>query len=259
VFIFQPAEEGKAGAKAMIQDGLFDRWPVRGVFGLHNMPGLPEGAIAVSGGPVMAAADEIIVRITGRGGHAAAPDQGRDPILAGASFVQSCQQIVARNVAPWDTGVVSITVFQGGDTFNVTPEQAQLDGTVRFFRPETGAMIRDRLDAIRKGIALAHDVDIELDYLPGYPPTVNDKAAAETAKAAAAAALGAGRALVQDPRMFAEDFSYMLQACPGAYGFIGNGTSRSLHSACYDFNDKILPNGAAWFVTLAETIPTSRP
>ncbi len=252
VLVFQPAEEGLAGARAMIDDGLFLRWPVGSVYALHNMPGLEAGAISVSPGPVMAAADEIFVTITGKGGHAAAPDIGRDPILAGSAAVMGLQQIVSRNVAPRDTAVISITCFHGGDTFNVTPDEAKLTGTVRFFEPAVGDLMKARIAQVLDGVALSNDVRIDMDYVDGYPPTINTTAEADFGRAVAARVLGEAKAPAQIPRMFAEDFSYMLQEKPGAYGFIGNGDSPSLHNSRYDFNDGILAAGAAWFAGLVE-------
>jgi hippurate hydrolase len=253
VFIFQPAEEGLAGAKAMIDDGLFERWPVEAVYGLHNLPGLPAGRIAVSPGPCMAAADKLDILVRGKGGHAAAPDLGRDPVLAGAAAIQALQQITSRNLPPTETAVVSVTCFHAGETFNVIPDDARLKGTVRYFTPEMGDLVRNRVVQILDGIALAHDVSISLDLQRGYPPTINSAAEADFARGVAARVLGAENAPPQPPRMFAEDFSFMLQEKPGAYGFIGNGGSPGLHNARYDFNDEILPMGAAYFRGLIET------
>ncbi|MCF8483423.1 MAG: amidohydrolase [Rhodospirillum sp.] len=251
-FIFQPAEEGLAGAKAMIDDGLFDRWPVEAIYGLHNLPGLPAGRIAVSPGPQLAAADKLLIEVRARGGHAAAPDLGRDPVLAGSAAVQALQQIVSRNLSPTETAVISVTCFNAGETFNVIPDNATLKGTVRYFTPETGDMVRNRISDVLEGVALAQDVRITLELQRGYPPTINSAAEADFARSVAAAVLGQENAPVQTPRMFAEDFSFMLQMRPGAYGFIGNGGSPGLHNARYDFNDEILPVGAAYFRGLVE-------
>jgi hippurate hydrolase len=232
VFIFQPAEEGLAGAKAMIDDGLFERWPVEAVYGLHNLPGLPAGRIAVSPGPCMAAADKLDILVRGKGGHAAAPDLGRDPVLAGAAAIQALQQITSRNLPPTDTAVVSVTCFHAGETFNVIPDDARLKGTVRYFTPEMGDLVRNRVVQILDGIALAHDVSISLDLQRGYPPTINSAAEADFARGVAARVLGAENAPPQPPR---------------------NGGSPGLHNARYDFNDEILPMGAAYFRGLIET------
>ncbi|ABC22613.1 M20 aminoacylase family protein [Rhodospirillum rubrum] len=253
VFIFQPAEEGLAGARAMIEDGLFERWPVEAVYGLHNLPGLPAGSISVSPGPQLAAADKLVIEITGRGAHAAAPELARDPVLAGAAAVQALQQIVSRNVSPAETAVVSVTCFNAGETFNVLPDGATLKGTVRYFSSETGDLVRNRIAQVLEGIALAHDVSITLDLQRGYPATVNSAPQADFARGVARALLGEDLAPPQEPRMIAEDFSLMLQVKPGAFGFIGNGQSPSLHNPRYEFNDAILPIGAAYFCALAET------
>ncbi|MCA1941863.1 MAG: M20 family metallopeptidase [Caenispirillum bisanense] len=260
VFLFQPAEEGRAGARAMIEDGVFDRWPVESVFGVHNLPGLPAGAIAVSAGPVMAAADRFTITVQGKGAHAAAPHLGRDPVVAGAALVQALQQLVSRVCPPHETLVVSVTEFHAGDTFNVIPDTARLGGTVRYFDKALGEETIAGIRRVMDGIAGAHGVTMSLDYQYGYPPTVNSQAEAEAARRVAAETLGADKALPQAPVMFAEDFSFFLQEKPGAYGFIGNGEGSAelgcvgLHNPRYDFNDEILTAGASFFARLAETL-----
>jgi hippurate hydrolase len=259
VFIFQPAEEGRAGAKAMIEDGLFDRYPVSAVYGVHNLPGLPAGAIAVSAGPVMAAADMFTITIQGKGAHAAAPHLGRDPVVAGSALVQAYQTLVSRQYPPHETLVISVTEFHAGDTFNVLPDTARLGGTVRYFNQEIGEQAIASMQRVADGIAAAYGVEISLDYKYGYPPTVNSHPEAEAARAVIAETFGADRAPVQSPVMFAEDFSFFLQAKPGAYGFIGNGEGSpqsgcvGLHNPRYDFNDEILTTGATFFARLAES------
>lgn len=257
VLVFQPAEEGQAGARAMIDDGLFDRFPMQAIYGLHNMPGLPAGTISISPGPVMAAADRFRVVLRGQGGHAAAPHQNRDPVVAAAALVQALQTIVSRNAPPEQTLVVSVTEIHGGDSFNVIPDSVRLAGTVRYFEAEVGQLARARMKAIIDGIAAAHAVVADYDYFFGYPPTVNWNEPVERARAAAATVLGPDKVMDQPPRMFAEDFSFYLQEIPGAYGFIGNGElgdlgCASLHNADYDFNDDILTAGASYFVALVE-------
>ena len=257
-FIFQPAEEGMAGAKAMIDDGLFDRFPMEAIYGVHNIPGIPAGAIALSPGPIMAAADRFTVTLRGQGGHAAAPHQGRDPIVAGAALVQSLQHVVSRNCPPDETLVVSVTEFHGGDAFNVIPDSVRLNGTIRYFQPEIGDLAKARLPKIVDGIAAAHGVEADFTYREGYPPTVNWEEPSAFARTVAQDVFGTDNVLVQAPMMFAEDFSFFLLGKPGCYGFIGNGDTGSLgctglHNPYYDFNDSILTAGASYFARLVET------
>lgn len=257
VLIFQPAEEGRAGAKAMIDDGLFDRFPVDAIYGVHNIPGIPAGAIALASGPVMAAADRFSITLRGQGGHAAAPHQGRDPIVAGAALVSALQSVVSRNCPPEETLVVSVTEFHGGDAFNVIPDSVRLNGTVRYFRPEIGDLAKARLPQVIQGIAAAHGVEADYVYQEGYPPTVNWEEPANFARQVAEEVCGSENVPVQQPLMFAEDFSFFLQEKPGCYGFIGNGDTGALgctglHNPYYDFNDGILPLGASFFARMAE-------
>lgn len=243
----------------MIEDGLFDRFPVSAVWGVHNMPGLPAGSFAVSPGPVMAAADRFTFTIQGKGAHAAAPHLGRDPVIAGAALVQALQSLVSRQCPPHETLVISVTEFHAGDTFNVLPDTARLGGTVRYFNVEIGEQAIASMKHMAEGISMAHDVEIHLNYEYGYPPTVNTTKEAKAARAIFANTFGADRVLDQDPVMFAEDFSFFLQERPGAYGFIGNGVGSpdlgciGLHNPRYDFNDDILTIGATFFARLAET------
>lgn len=263
VLIFQPAEEGQAGAKAMIDDGLLERFPIQAIYGVHNMPGIPAGSIALSDGPVMAAADRFTITLNGVGGHAAAPHLNRDPIIAGAALVTALQTLVSRNCAPEDTLVVSVTEFHGGDAFNVTPDSVRLNGTVRYFKPEVGTANRARLGQIIEGIAATFGVTAEWQYVAGYPPTVNWDAPTTFARDVAATVFGADNVIVQDPKMFSEDFSFFLEQVPGCYGFIGNGESgmpgcTGLHNPHYDFNDTILASGASFFARLVEAaLPAS--
>jgi amidohydrolase len=250
--IFQPAEEGGAGAKAMIEDGLFERFPCVRVFGLHNLPGVPVGAFALRPGPIMAATDEFVITIHGRGGHAAIPQQTLDPVLAAAALTQSLQQVVSRNADPLDNVVVSVTQIHAGQAHNVIPEEAVVSGTVRTLRAETRDMAEKRLAEIAAGIARAHGTRAECVYRRNYPVTVNDGAAARLCAAVAAEIVGAERVEVAaPPLMGGEDFSYMLQMKPGAFVFIGNGDSAGLHHPRFDFSDEAIPYGTSYWLRLA--------
>jgi amidohydrolase len=256
-FIFQPAEEGEAGGRKMIEDGLFDLFPVDRVFGMHNWPGLPAGHFAVRPGPMMASSDSWEMIVEGRGGHAAMPDTCTDPVVVSAQIVMALQTIVSRNLHPVDSGVVSVTQIHAGEAFNVIPGQVVLRGTARSFQPATRDLIERRMGEIAHGIAQAGDCSVRFHYDRRYPPTINN---AEQARFAAdVAALLVGEEHVDRdpvPTMGGEDFAFMLQEKPGAYLFIGNGPSdngRVLHSPHYDFNDDILSVGAAYWVKLIET------
>ncbi|MCC6304808.1 MAG: amidohydrolase [Rhodobacteraceae bacterium] len=252
-FIFQPAEEAEGGGRRMVEEGLFERWPVDAVFGLHNWPGLPLGAFAARPGPVMAAMDLFTITIEARGVHAALPHLGTDAIVAAGAMVSSLQSIVSRTVSALQSAVVSLTQIHGGNSLNALPGEVVLQGTVRTLSEETRAMVRRRLALIVEGVASAHEVRATLDFVPRYPVTVN--AAAPTARAAAAAAAlwGEGRVLRDyEPSMASEDFAFMLNAKAGCYAWLGSGTDTPLHSPDFDFNDAILPLGALWWVTLAQ-------
>jgi amidohydrolase len=252
--IFQPAEEGGAGAKAMIDDGLMTRWPIEEVYGMHNAPSLPIGAFAIRKGPFLAAADRFTINIEGRGGHAAQPHLGVDPIVAGAQIVVALQTIVARGADPLDSCVVSVTRFDAGTTFNVIPQSAQLLGTVRTLTDATRDFAQRRVTEIAKGVGAAMGASIDIQYVRGYPVTRNHPAQTEFATSIARKIAG-DAAVVADapPIMGAEDFSYMLEARPGAFIFVGNGDSAGLHHPGYDFNDNALPYGMSYWVQLAET------
>jgi amidohydrolase len=257
VFIFQPAEETDGGARVMIEQGLFERFPVDAVFGMHNWPGLAAGQFAVHSGPVMACADQFDIVIEGHGGHAAMPQQARDPLIAAAALVQAVQTVVSRSLDPLDPAVISVTrFFSGGDAYNVIPAKAHIGGTVRAFRAEVQDRIETALERLAAGIAAAHGVQAHLDYRRGYPPTVNS--ATEAALCAEVAGTVAGAANVRSdlaPSMGAEDFSYMLREKPGCYVWIGNGMAEGgcmLHNPRYDFNDAILPLGVAYWVELVK-------
>lgn len=251
-FVFQPAEEGGAGAKAMIEDGLFERFPATRVYGMHNLPGLPVGQFATRPGPIMAATDEFQITLNGRGGHAALPHLARDPVLAGAALVQSLQQIVARGTDPLDSLVLSVTQFHAGFVHNVIPDEATISGTVRSLRSATRDHAEARIREIAAGTAAAFAMEARVDYDRNYPVTVNEDEAARLCALVAGRIAGAGNASTTTaPLMAGEDFSYMLERRPGALIFIGNGPSAPLHNPAYDFDDRALAYGAAYWVALA--------
>lgn len=252
--IFQPAEEGGGGGNEMVKDGMMERFAIERVFGMHNLPGLPIGQFAIRPGPIMAATAEFVITVKGRGGHAAMPHMVVDPILAASQIVTALQSIASRNVHPLDSVVVSVTKFHAGDAFNVIPDKVELAGTVRTLKKEVNVDAESRMRAICAGVAAAHGATVEVDYDSNYPVTFNH--AEETAFASAVAGEIAGAANVDNditPTMGGEDFSYMLEARPGALIFIGNGDSAALHNTEYDFNDDAIPHGVSYWVRLAET------
>jgi hippurate hydrolase len=254
VVIFQPAEEGGAGGKAMIDDGLMERFGIDEVYGMHNLPGLDVGRFAIRSGPIMAATDEFDIRILGRGGHAAKPHDSVDPIVVGSLVVQALQSIVSRSVDPLESVVVSVTQFHAGRAYNVIPGSAELAGTVRTLTDAMRDHAEARLRAIASGIAAAHGAKVEVGYHRNYPVTKNH--ARETAFAARVAGEVVGARNVDTdvaPMMGGEDFSYMLEARPGAFIFVGNGDSAGLHNPDYDFNDDVIPIGSSYLVRLVET------
>jgi hippurate hydrolase len=255
-FIFQPAEENEGGGRAMVEDGLFARFPCDAVYGLHNWPGMPTGEFAVMPGPMMASFDIFEIVVTGRGSHAAMPHMGIDPIVAASALVQALQTIPSRTVSPVDAAVVSVTQFHAGDTWNVIPNEVTLRGTTRAFRTDVQDAIEAGIRRIAAGIDAAHGTASTLRYERRYPPTVNTPAEAERAARAMRALVGEPNVhTALPPTMGAEDFAFMLQARPGAYAWIGNGPGEGgcvLHNPRYDFNDAILPLGAAYWVTLVE-------
>ncbi|MBC8130815.1 MAG: amidohydrolase, partial [Rhizobiaceae bacterium] len=253
IVIFQPAEEGGAGAKAMIEDGLFERFGIDSVYGMHNIPGLPLGHFAIRPGPIMAATDEFVVTIEGRGGHAAIPQQSIDPILAGSALVQSLQQIASRNTDPLASLVVSVTQFHSGFAHNVIPESARVSGTVRSLTADMRDMAESRIRDIARGIADAHGASSTVVYNRNYPVTHNDPEAARFCASVAGDIVPDGNVDTDvAPLMGGEDFSYMLERRPGAFIFVGNGDSAGLHHPRYDFNDAAIPYGASYWVRLAE-------
>jgi hippurate hydrolase len=253
VVIFQPAEEGGAGAAAMIKDGLMDRFGIEQVYGMHNGPGIPIGAFAIRPGPIMAATDSIDIRIEGHGGHAARPHKCIDSVMAGVQLIAALQQIVSRNVDPLESAVISICEFHAGNARNVIPQTAELRGTVRTLTPEVRALVEKRVREIVAGVAQITGTKIDLVYQRGYPVTVNH--ASQTAFATQVAKEVAGDANVYDtqPMMGAEDFSYMLEARPGAFIFCGNGDSAGLHHPAYNFNDEAIVYGTSYWIKLVET------
>ena len=257
--IFQPGEEGYAGAKAMIEDGLFERFPAEQVFALHNWPGLPPGRIGITPGPAMAAADRIEITIDGKGGHGAHPHAAIDPVLVAGHVITAAQSIVSRNVNPIDTAVVSLCAMQAGHpgAMSVIPSHAKLVGTVRTFRPATQDHIERRLRELVGNIAAAFGAKAHVVYERVYPATINHDQQALFAADVAEALIGAEN-VVRDlpPSMGAEDFSFMLQAKPGAFARLGQGGAEGgcfLHNSTYDFNDAVIPLGAGYLAALAET------
>ena len=254
IVIFQPAEEGGAGAMAMIDDGLMDGFGIEEVYGMHNMPALPVGSFRLRKGATMASADEITITVEGQGGHAAMPHQGVDPVVIAAQIVVALQTIASRNIDPLDSCVVSITRFQAGTANNIIPQSAWLNGTVRTLKAATRDMVEKRIHEIASGLAASGGATARVEYRRGYPPTVNHSA--QTDFAAGVARKVAGPTHVDSnapPEMGAEDFSFMLEARPGAFIFIGNGDSAKLHHPAYDFNDAALPYGMSYWVELVET------
>jgi amidohydrolase len=254
VVIFQPAEEGGAGARAMLRDGLLDRFGIQEVFGMHNYPGIPVGEFAIRSGPMMASTDSIAINLEGKGGHAAWPHLGVDTVLVGAQIVNQIQSIVARNVDPLEAAVISICVFQAGQTDNVIPQHAKLRGTIRSLSPQVREFLQKRLREVVEGTARLYGAKADVTFSTGYPVLVNEEG--RTAFAAAVADEIAGKDKVNrdvPPLMGAEDFAYMLQERPGAFICLGNGDSAMLHHPAYDFNDEAIPVGTSYWVRLAET------
>lgn len=251
--IFQPAEEGGAGGLAMVEDGLMDRFAIKEVYGLHNLPSLPVGEFAIRKGPIMAATDEFDIIVHGRGGHAAQPHRTLDPIVAGSQLVTLLQSIVSRNADPLDSLVISVTKFHAGQAYNVIPENAVLAGTIRTLTKEMRSFAEERIRAVVSGLALATGTEIEVRVKKNYPVTFNHDAETDFA-AMVAAKIGGDSKVDTDvqPMMGGEDFSYMLEARPGAYIFIGNGDTPGLHHPAYDFNDDAIPHGVSYLVGLAE-------
>lgn len=258
-FIFQPAEEGLGGAKRMIDDGLFRQFDCEQIYGLHNWPELPAGQIAVHPGPVMAAANQFEIHVTGHGAHAAMPHRGIDPVLVSAHIITAAQSLVSRGTNPADSAVVSITVVEAGTAANVIPDSARMLGTMRTFSEENHRRIQEQFARLVSSIAEGLGAKAELRFRPGYPATVNSEPEARIAAAAAAKVVGDENVVwAPAPTMAAEDFGYMLKERPGAYIWLGHGGHRGpscrLHNPHYDFNDAILTTGASYWASLVETI-----
>jgi len=257
-FVFQPAEEGHGGARAMVRDALFERFPSDAVYALHNWPDLPLGQAQTRAGPIMAAADRFDILVRGRGGHAAQPHQTPDAILAASQLVTQLNTIVARRIDPGESAVLSVTRIEGGHSHNVLPAEVAVTGTVRSFDAATQDRIEAALRAVAQGVAQASETAIEVTYTRYYPATVNSAAEAETALAAARAC-GLQAGVAARPAFTSEDFAFMLQVRPGAYLWLGQGAgevgprpTRPLHHPCYDFNDAALPLGIGWFTAVVE-------
>ena len=252
VLIFQPAEEGFAGAKAMIDDGLFKKYPVDEIYGMHNMPNLKSGMLAVEEGPRLAAADNFEIEIIGKGAHGAMPSNSIDPILCGSAIVQNLQHIVSRNSNPKETLVITVASFHSGNANNVIPKTAKLNGTIRYYSDEIGKMVRKRFYEVVNNTCQTFGAKPEISFKKGYPATVNHKKQSLFAYNVAKKVSGKNSSNNQTPMMGSEDFSYFLKQVPGAFAWIGNGKSASLHNPKYDFDDNILCTGASFLATLAE-------
>jgi hippurate hydrolase len=255
VVIFQPAEEGGGGGKEMVDDRLMERFGIQEVYGLHNMPGVAVGEFRLRPGAVMASSDEFTIEIVGRGGHAAQPHNSIDPVIVGSQTVLALQSIAARSADPLKSVVVSVTIFEtSSNASNVIPERVKLCGTARSLDPEVRDLIESRMRAIVEGTAAAFGASATLDYQRNYPVTVNAAAQADFAARVAAEVVGEARVdAVAPPVMGAEDFSYMLNARPGAFVFVGNGDTAKLHHPKYDFNDELIPVGCSYWARLVET------
>jgi amidohydrolase len=254
VLIFQPAEEGGAGGKAMVDDGMMERWGVQEVYGMHNQPGMPLGSFATCAGPMLAAADRLSIIVEGKGGHAAKPHLNIDTVLVASHIVVAMQSIVARNVNPLDSAVISLCMFHAGTASNIIPQTAELTGTARSLSPQVRDMLEKRIVEVAEGTARLYGATAKATYVRDYPVTRNH---ARQAKFAAAVATEiSGRDMVNDnvtPVMGGEDFSFMLESRPGAFVFFGNGNTASVHHPAYDFNDGAIPHGVSFWARLAET------
>ena len=268
--IFQPAEEGGGGAREMIKVGLFEQFPMESVFGMHNWPGMPTGTFAVSPGPVMASTSEFKITVRGKGGHGAMPHMTIDPVPTACQIVQGFQTIISRNKKPVEAGVISVTMIHTGEVTNVVPDSCVLQGTVRTFSYELIDMLERRMKQVAEHTCAAHEATCDFEFVRNYPPTINTAAEAEFARQVMIDIVGEDKVLAQEPTMGAEDFSFMLQAKPGAYCFIanGDGTHRdmghgggpcTLHNPSYDFNDDLIPLGATYWVRLAESWLNRKP
>ena len=261
--IFQPAEEGGGGAREMIKDGLFEKFPMDAVFGMHNWPGMQVGKFAASSGPVMASSNEFKITIRGKGGHAALPHNGVDPVPVACQMVQAFQTIISRNKRPIDAGVISVTMIHTGEATNVVPDSCEIQGTVRTFTLELLDLIERRMKVVAENTCAAFEASCDFEFVRNYPPTINHAAETEFARSVMTEMVGAANVLEFEPTMGAEDFSYFLLEKPGCYFLIGNGDGSHrdgghgmgpcmLHNPSYDFNDDLIPLGATLWVNMAE-------
>ena len=262
-FIFQPAEEGGGGGRVMVEEGIFDKFPCQAVYGMHNFPGIAEGQFAVHDTAVMAANETLKINIKGKGGHAAMPDQCIDPVVVGAQIISALQSVVARNVAPLNSAVVSITMVNAGFVSNVVPDDMQLTGSLRYFSKEVGDEVKDKIKNIVEGVSQSMGASATFESVGNYPATINIPKHAELCANAAAMVVGENNVLRNEqPTMGSEDFAFLLNASEGAYIWIGNGLVPEdspkggcmLHNTQYDFNDEILPIGASYWVQLVQNI-----
>ena len=262
--IFQPAEEGGGGAREMVKDGLFKKYPMDAVFGIHNWPGLQVGQFAVSPGPVMASSNEFKITISGKGSHAALPHNGVDPVPIACQMVQAFQTIITRNKKPVDAGVISVTMIHAGQATNVVANTCELQGTVRTFTADVLDMIESRMKKIAEHVCAAHDATVEFSFHRNYPSTINHESETAFTRNVLTQMVGAENVKQQEPTMGAEDFSYFLQELPGTYFFIGNGEGAhremghgagpcTLHNPSYDFNDDLIPLGGTVWVRMVES------
>ncbi len=262
-FIFQPAEEAGGGGRVMVEEGIFDKFPCQAVYGMHNFPGIAEGQFAVHDTAVMAANETLKINIKGKGGHAAMPDQCIDPVVVGAQIISALQSVVARNVAPLNSAVVSITMVNAGFVSNVVPDDMQLTGSLRYFSKEVGDEVKDKIKNIVEGVSQSMGASATFESVSNYPATINIPKHAELCANAAAMVVGENNVLRNEqPTMGSEDFAFLLNASEGAYIWIGNGLVPEdspkggcmLHNTQYDFNDEILPIGASYWIQLVQNI-----
>jgi len=262
-FIFQPAEEGGGGGRVMVEEGIFDKFPCQAVYGMHNFPGIAEGQFAVHETAVMAANETLNISIKGKGGHAAMPDKCIDPVVVGAQIISALQSVVARNVAPLNSAVVSITMVNAGTVSNVVPDDMQLTGSLRYFSKEVGDEVKEKIKNIVEGVSQSMGASATFESVGNYPATINIPKHAELCANAAAMVVGENNVLRNEqPTMGSEDFAFLLNASEGAYIWIGNGLVPEdspkggclLHNTQYDFNDEILPIGASYWVQLVQNI-----
>ncbi|MET5489585.1 M20 aminoacylase family protein [Klebsiella variicola] len=257
-FVFQPAEENLGGARKMVEDGLFDLFPMDGIYALHNWPGLPLGHVGVNSGAMMASLDSFEITLTGKSCHAAMPENGADPIVAASQLIMALQTIPSRRLSPQESAVISVTQIAGGEAINVLPEQVTLRGTFRCLNPDVRERVKTMIDCYVVAVPQISGVMGDISYYPGYPVTTNHEREAQNVREVAAATLGESRVNWQlNPSMASEDFACMLEACPGAYFWIGadgKKTSRPLHSAYYDFNDELISRGIELWAALVEKL-----